>query len=115
MGLDIVKSVIEKNKKKYSKKNINFYYKNFLNSDLPDADLIILKDVLQHLSFKNIFKALDKVKKYKYAVLVNDSSEINIDCEDGDWRPLNLNTAPFNANAKEALSYKEKKVMLLSN
>lgn len=106
-GIDIVESVIEKNKKNYESKNIKFFKGSILDKNLPKADLIIVKDVLQHISNKNILKFLKKINGYKYALITNDFCRDNKDCADGSFRPLNLAAEPFNLNGKAVLFYRE--------
>ena len=70
-GIDIVKSVIDNNKD-YESHNIRFYHKNILNEDIENYDLIIIKDVLQHLEDYDIIKIMDKLmEKGKYILCVN--------------------------------------------
>lgn len=96
IGIDVVPFLIEENNKKYARENIKFYKKNVLESELPKADLIILKDVLQHLSNENILKILSKLEKFKFIIIVNHFSAENYDCQDGQYRPIDLKKAPFN-------------------
>lgn len=123
LGFDASKTVIENNKNRFGKENIHFYHENFLDIDLPAADLLILKDVLQHLSLKNISKAITQFKKFKYVIIVNDIdpqtlSSRNFDIQDGNYRTLDITAAPFYVDASRALTYKpafsyETKLVLL--
>jgi hypothetical protein len=115
IGIDIVPALTEENTKKYSQKNIKFYTKNLVKDDLPKADLIILKDVLQHLSYQKIFKFLPKLKKYKFALLINDFGHNNTDCKDGDFRTLNLKKYPFNLDGQEVFFFENKQIFLIRN
>jgi Methyltransferase domain. len=115
VGVDIVKSVIIKNKKEYEKENIHFYCKDAVRYTLSEADLIIIKDVLQHLSNKNVLKILRQLKKFKYVLLINDFAEYNTDCRDGRYRALNLNGEPFNLNAQKICNFNKTKVFFIKN
>lgn len=103
-GYDIVKSVIDNNIKKYSSASRKFIHANGLDKELVKADLLICKDVLQHLSNENIFKFLKQTHKFKYCLITNDlsydkpSSNINKDIENGECRPLDLSKSPFKIN-----------------
>lgn len=112
LGVDCVEEVICKNIKYYQKSNIKFINKNVLNSDIPNAELYILKDLLQHLSIKNINTIFNKLKtkKFKYLIIVGDICNLNcnIDIKDGLYRPLDLNRAPFSKNLKILNKYYEK-------
>lgn len=107
-GYDVVKSVIENNCKMYSKPTISFVNENFLKADLPAADLLICKDVLQHLSNEEIVAFLPQLKKFKHCLITNDiQSGIiqNIDTFIGGYRPLDLTKPPFNLTGENTLNY----------
>lgn len=53
-GYDLVKSVIDRNKEKYERGNINFYLLRDINDIQKNKDLIMIKDVLQHWDNSNI-------------------------------------------------------------
>ncbi|MFA4889573.1 MAG: class I SAM-dependent methyltransferase [Candidatus Omnitrophota bacterium] len=112
-GIDAAQSVIDYNKENYSAGNIRFFHGDITKMKLPAADLVIVKDVLQHWSNATIFKLMSNLKDFRFALWVNDFQDINFDCCDGDGRKLNLNARPFNLGAKEAFSFRGKKVMLL--
>ena len=97
LGIDIVEKVIKVNKKKYGKPKINFLCNNFLEDKIPNADLIIVKDVLQHLSDDNIKAFLNNIKnvKYKYLLITNFNNHKNKDIKTGQFRPLCLCNEPF--------------------
>jgi hypothetical protein len=66
---------------------------------LPATDLILCRDGLVHLSFDNIFRAVSRFRASGAQWLLATTFpewEVNSDCEDGDWRALNLQHAPFN-------------------
>lgn len=95
LGVDIVSSVIEENVKKYKKDNISFECRDFTEYVLPKKfDLVVIKDVLQHLSYHNCNKILSNIK-YKLLVITNDFTDENSDCLDGNHRPLNVTLEPF--------------------
>uniref|UniRef100_A0A6C0IWH0 Methyltransferase domain-containing protein n=1 Tax=viral metagenome TaxID=1070528 RepID=A0A6C0IWH0_9ZZZZ len=112
LGIDCVEDVISKNIKYYQKSNIKFINKNILEFNIPQAEVYILKDILQHLSLKSINTIFDKLKKkkFKYIIIVGDICNINcnIDITDGLYRPLDLNKAPFSKNLKVFNTYYEK-------
>ena len=83
------------NKLGINKNNIHFSHLNATDSDLPGADLLIIKDVLQHLPNKDIRKILAKTKTFRYVLITNDYTLNNSDCAIGDYRGLNLLVKPF--------------------
>jgi len=110
-GIDVVPSVIENNSNNYSKNNINF---DVMTEEWkwPNVDLIICKDVLQHLPNNLIKELLDKMLTHsKYILITNDihnknKTNLNLDIKIGDYRPLNLREAPWNINAEIKLNWK---------
>lgn len=107
-GYDVVKNVIENNANKYSKPSIKFINENFLTADLPKADLLICKDVFQHLSNEEVMAFLPQLKKFKYCVITNDFNPAmanNLNTRIGGYRPLDLTKPPFNLSGEKALQY----------
>lgn len=98
-GYDIVPELIESNTKKYRKKNISFRVLDITEEILEKADLILMRDLLVHLSFKDIQKTLTNIKKSnsRFLLTTNFSKiESNYDIATGQWRPINLELPPFN-------------------
>jgi hypothetical protein len=65
----------------------------------PAADLLLCRDCLVHLSFADIDKALRNIRRSSLAYLLTTTfpaESVNADIVTGDWRPLNLQAAPFN-------------------
>lgn len=107
-GLDVVQSLIDENNKRYAAGNISFHLSRSLDS-LPGGDLLISKEVLQHLPNKLIAAYLDAIsQRYKFALLTNSiapGSGVNSDIEAGGYRPLRLEAAPFHAPGAIVLVY----------
>ncbi len=70
-GVDIVEELIEFNKKEYGKENIKFVCMDVSSDDvtLPPAELLIIRQVLQHLDNERIMKILSKTRGYKYILI----------------------------------------------
>jgi hypothetical protein len=107
-GIDIVDSVIIENKCKYSQGNIVFHTVNAISDwQKYSGDLLIIKDLLQHLNNEAIlFFKTNILKNFKYAIIVNDFSLKNTDIENADYRPLNLTEQPFFIELEEIADYK---------
>lgn len=89
---------------------INKYYKNFkrdvtiIHDDIvtyeyPQVDLILIKDVLQHLNIESIKIVMNKIfNSCKYAIITNDIllTDNNEDIKNGEYRGLDLKKDPFN-------------------
>jgi hypothetical protein len=103
IGADIVESLILKNINNYKSKNINFVTLDITKDKLPDADLMLCRDCLIHLSNLNIKKFIQNFKnsKIKYLLLTSYEEKKDVlnfknkDIQDGDYRSLNLLKPPF--------------------
>ncbi|HSX13489.1 MAG TPA: class I SAM-dependent methyltransferase [Chlamydiales bacterium] len=117
LGVDVVKSVIESDIEKFSKPNITFMQADILSTSLPSADLLICKDVLQHLTYEDISLFLQQLSKYKHCLITNDYGSIyiegqrireNSDISTGKYRPIDLTLPPFNLKAERIFSYQSR-------
>lgn len=70
-GYDVVSSVIEANTKAFGRPGVSFHGYDGDPRKLPSADLLIVKDVLQHLSDDRIDATLAQLPRYRYALLTN--------------------------------------------
>lgn len=69
IGVDIVKSLIDYNQEKYGNEDTQFKYLNIIEDELPEGDVCFIRQVLQHLSNKQILLILNKLKKYKWVFI----------------------------------------------
>ncbi|WP_338357249.1 class I SAM-dependent methyltransferase [Yeosuana marina] len=69
IAADIVENLINRNKTLYKEDNLAFYCLDIANDDLPSGDCVILRQILQHLSNKEIEKVIKKIVVYKYVIL----------------------------------------------
>jgi 2-polyprenyl-3-methyl-5-hydroxy-6-metoxy-1,4-benzoquinol methylase len=109
-GYDIVEAVIAADTRKYAKPNVHFFAANIVETNLPPADLLISKHVLQHLSNRDVQKFLTQLPKYKHVLLVNGvdrmtMSAANTDITAGDYRELDVTRPPFNVPGVKVLTY----------
>jgi SAM-dependent methyltransferase len=109
-GYDIVTSVIEKDKRKYQSPNVSFSVADIVEDDLPAADLLLCKNVLQHLPNRSVTRFLSKLSKYRHVLLTDgiDGRTFTSDNHDivvGQYRPLDVTAPPFNVRAKKVLVY----------
>lgn len=120
LGVDISTTVIADVRKKFQSKTVKFMVGDVTDS-LPPADLLICKDVLQHLPIKLIKKFIKnnlKRGKYKWALITNDRGTDNPDIKPGEYRLINLSAPPLNVKGLVAQPVKfegqpEKTVELL--
>jgi hypothetical protein len=107
-GVDIVPSLIAANTARAKRRGIagRFLVADITRDALPPADTILCRDCLVHLSFANIARALGRFRAAGAAWLLTTTFpgwNTNRDCEDGDWRALNMQRAPFSWPAPAAL------------
>merc|ERR1712048_281893 len=121
-GIDVSSTVIAANKEKYEKTNASGSSITFkvgsATESLPGADLLIIKDVLQHLPFcdvvhvinANFYTSINAYQpKFKYILYTNDVKDgvANEDIErPGLYRVLDITKPPFNvAGLKEVYRF----------
>jgi len=100
LGVDIASDVIDAVRKKHANAKITFQVGD-ITEELPAADLLISKDVLQHLSNELVDKFIKnnlRQGKYKWVILTNDRTgpRQNLDIQPGAHRPIDLAAPPFN-------------------
>ena len=128
LGVDCVESVIQYNVKNYKKNNIDFKCNSIFNLDdffNTDIDLVIIKDVLQHLSDNEIEEVLTKLlkKPFKYLLITNAYSKEKIKRDVNNryrYAKLNVNHYPLNKffnnkNILDKFNYQYKEVVLIKN
>jgi len=99
LGADIVKELIETNKEKHHQSNIHFEVINIIEDPLPKTDLILVRDCFVHFSYDNILKSMQNIiaSNSTYLLVTNFTKHrLNYNITTGDWRPINLEQAPFN-------------------
>ncbi|MDY0002497.1 MAG: methyltransferase [Polyangia bacterium] len=110
-GYDIVRSVVEENKKRYAAPGIEFFTADIVKAALPPADLLLCKEVLQHLPNAYVRTFLGQLPKYRFALITNDvdpktRSAPNHDIQVGGYRHIDLSAAPFHVEGREVLTYR---------
>ena len=68
-GVDIVRDMIASHNKTFASEHVRFLCLDIVDDELPDGDLCLIRQVLQHLSNDDIAKILARVKKYKYVIV----------------------------------------------
>lgn len=132
IGADIVPEVIAKHNEQHAplanatkQTHYQFLVLDITNDVLPEAELMLCRDCLVHLSFADIYRFLDNLKKSNIKYLLTTSFPDRTENQDivtGDWRTLNLEIAPFhfpkplkviNENCTEGNgNYKDKSLIL---
>ena len=93
IGCDVSKFIIEKTRAKYATPARLFLHFDAVKNELPSGDLIIVKDVLQHLSNIDVVKIISKLNGCRYVIISNSFH---------DWITTNKEIVnrkpPFNAS-----------------
>lgn len=109
LGLDVVGDVIERNKKKFARKNIRFEIAPPRPEDIPTAELLLVKDVLQHWNISEIQNFLHHaLPKFQFVLITNcvrPESKMNLEIRTGDFRPLDVRRPPFDIDAQCVLTF----------
>lgn len=120
-GYDTYKKIIDYNLKQYSLPKYFFEYCDIFNNkeNIINADLCILKDVIQHWTINEIYTLLDYLvenKIFKYILICNCCNQLKDDPENNDrFTPLSINFFPLKKyNPKKLYNYYTKEVSLIS-
>jgi SAM-dependent methyltransferase len=116
IGVDAAQSMIELDQMKLGSDNITFIHGDILTMDLPEGELMVCKDVLQHLQNADIATFLSRIGKYRHCLITNDLAISKTDSmeltesnrenrERGENRPLDLTKPPFNVKGSKVLNY----------
>jgi len=97
-GADIVDELIDNHIALHSGYG-KFLVLDICTSSLPEADLILCRDCLVHLSFSKIFEAIKNIinSNAKYLLMTHfPKYRRNFNTVTGTWRALNFQKKPFN-------------------
>ncbi len=110
IAIDIVPDLIAYNKTIFKTPNLEFKCLDIAVDDLPSADCVVLRQVLQHVSNTEVQKIVQKLAYYKYVILTEHLPEGNFmpnkDLISGQGirlkkqSGLDLLVAPFNLKVK---------------
>ena len=98
IGAEIVPELASDNQRKYGNANTSFIELDITRDELPTADVILCRDCLVHFSFDHIVDSIRNFKRSESVYLLTTTFirfPQNVDVSTGDWRPINLEIAPF--------------------
>ena len=101
LGFDVVRTLVERNQNIYGSSRIKFEMMPEDFDLVPSGDLLIIKDVLQHLPDCDVFEILNSVvKRFPFVLITNSYQKIdtaqNIDLSNhGAFRCLDLTAKPY--------------------
>jgi hypothetical protein len=96
VGIDIVESIIKKNKTTHDK--YSFLLLDITKEKIPSSDLILCQNCLEYLSFFDAYNALNSFKESGASYLLTSTysdQKINKETSTGVYRKLNLRAYPF--------------------
>gem|GEM_PF-232252 len=99
IGVDVVEELVVELGRKYANERRRFLNLDISCDRLPQADLILCRDCLVHLSFSQISAALRNFRRSNSTYLLTTTFTRFVDNADiamGEWRPINLQEPPFN-------------------
>lgn len=99
-GCDVVEEMIQHHRRMYGSSQIQFEKLNAIEQPLPEADLLLIRQVLQHLSNAHISCILRKAKEFRYVIIsehlpVNDHVVPNVDKITGPHIRMKMNSGVF--------------------
>lgn len=100
LGIDVVQEMIDKNQRFYGTNRRKFIQADLRTWNLPPADLLICRDLLFHLPYKDILKILQNFARspIRFFLLTshrNENQFQNMNITVGDFRRLDLFAWPF--------------------
>jgi SAM-dependent methyltransferase len=111
-GLDVVPEVVERNRARFGREGVRFEVAPSL-AHVGSGDLLLCKDVFQHLPNRTVVEYLDALKpRFRFLLITNDEGpgcpnlpdgSSGSDIEAGGWRPIRLDLPPFNEMAPVVL------------
>jgi hypothetical protein len=114
VGVDIVQPLVERNQLEFAHHGVHFEQRNLLEDELPQAELGLLRQVLQHLSNAQVERVLTNCKGYRYLLVtehlpIGDGAVPNLDKPHGpdirlyDRSGVFLDLPPFSRNVRKLL------------
>jgi SAM-dependent methyltransferase len=109
LGLDVVESVVRRNRELFARGKISFEMVA-PGKGIPRVDLVVCKDVFQHLPNEMIAECILQFKRNaRFVLITNDEwpeeERTNEDIQEGGWRPVRLDRQPFGEVAPVVLSW----------
>lgn len=96
VGADIVPAAVDVCRKKMP--GAEFLVLDLVNDSLPKTDAILCRDCIGHLTLEDGAVAMGNIRNSGARYLISTtfpSVKVNANCTTGDWRPVNLEIAPY--------------------
>ena len=72
IGVDVCSELIDYNNEKFATNNIKFLHLDIIEDEIPNADLCLIRLLLQHLSNSDILKLLPKLNKFEFVLMASE-------------------------------------------
>jgi hypothetical protein len=98
IGADLLPELIRPLEEQFGDAEHSFVVLDLTRDSLPEADLLLCRDCLVHLSFGDIRRALSNVLRCRipwFLTTTFPECAVNEEIATGDWRPLDLERNPF--------------------
>jgi SAM-dependent methyltransferase len=114
-GADVVPALVQHHSAQHGSQKVRFVHLDIVNDPLPDGDVCLIRQVLQHLSNDQIAKILPKLARYRHVLITehypgmgarvvpNRDKTHGHDTRIEDDSAVFLDQAPFNARVGEVL------------
>jgi len=101
VGADIVRPLIFELQERYTSTNISFVHLDITADEFPKSDLVLIRDCLFHLSYKDILSTLKNYLDSRSPYILTTSHDNKISFENSDicsggFRVIDLFSSPFN-------------------
>jgi SAM-dependent methyltransferase len=70
-GLDVSSVAVERNSALFASERVSFAQCDAAGDELPAGDLVLVREVLQHLSNRDILAILPKLRRFPHAIVTN--------------------------------------------
>ncbi len=100
-GIDVVEAMISANNEKHANENTSFATADLISDPIDQYDLVVLRDVLVHLTMEDAYcilqNILDSGSRYLLTTsFTGDRDNIDLKYSGEKWRTVSLNKNPFN-------------------
>ena len=111
LGCDLVPELIEHNARRFGSGRVSFLTLDAVSDDLPDADVCLVRQVLQHLPNADILRIVAKLKRFAFVFVTEGqpkivegdvnpdkpaNSDVRFDWRTGRGRGVELAQPPYN-------------------
>ena len=72
VGVDVVPDLIAHNRSRFGGPQVEFRCANMIDDELPDGELCLIREVLQHLTNAEILRVLAKCAKYRVVLVTEE-------------------------------------------